>query len=323
MTTPQVTFLLPVYNAADTVADTVESILSQTYEEFELLIIDDASTDDSAELLATFEDPRIRIHRNETNLELARTLNRGLSLARGNYIARIDADDICLPHRAVTQVDFLDKNPHIAVVGSQVETFSDDIFTPGTVIPYPADPAAVAAGLVFRNTLAHPSVMLRKSALAGVRYNETIRRAQDYALWADCILHGLQLANIPQVLLRYRVHAGQATVRESFASLATGAAVRRHLLERLGLAPTSEQLAIHTHLALDSLTDDAPFLHAADAWLRDLLAANARARVFDPEAFARVLTGRYVALLKRARAHHISFDPAASPFAPYLHPGAL
>ena len=325
MKTPKVTFLLPVYNAAETVADSIDSVLSQTFDDFELLIIDDASTDETPAVLATFPDKRIHIYRNEINLELARSLNRGLTLARGEYIARIDADDICLPHRAATQVEFLDTHSGIAVVGSHVETFSTDIFVRGTVIAYPAEPDAVAAGLVFRNTLAHPSVMLRKSALAAasVQYDEKVRRAQDYALWAECFLQGLKLANIPQVLLRYRVHAKQATVRESFAALATAAAVRHRLIERVGLEPTHEQLAIHTHLALDSFPDDAAFYLAAEAWLLQLYASNTRTTVFEHVAFARVLTGRYVSLVKKAQSLNISLNPSQSPLAPYINSGAI
>ena len=115
---PRVTFLLPVHNNAATVGETIQSILGQTFENLELVIIDDASTDGTADHLRSFRDPRIRLHRNAGNLELTRSLNEGLMLSRGQFVARIDADDICLPERAARQVAFLDSHPDVAVGGS-------------------------------------------------------------------------------------------------------------------------------------------------------------------------------------------------------------
>jgi glycosyltransferase involved in cell wall biosynthesis len=327
MPNPKVTFLLPAYNAQATIADTIESVLSQSLTDLELLIIDDASTDSTSNIIARIKDPRIRIVRNPQNLELAATLNRGLTLAGADYIARIDSDDICLPHRAQTQFDFLETHSDIAVVGSFVETFTADLFETGTTIAYPTDPALVAAGLLFRNTMAHPSVMLRNSALAAakIKYDESIRRAQDYALWAACAAANLQLANIPEVLTRYRVHPGQATARESLASLTTAAAVRRSIIERLGIAPAEEELATHTHLALDDFPPSANFIHAAEEWLAKLHAANQKSKIFPADPFTRTLTGRFVALVRHANSAAIPLHtpPENSPFAKYIHPNAL
>lgn len=325
MKRPRITFLLPAYNAEATLADTIDSVLAQSLTDFELLVIDDASTDATPIILGAVKDSRVRIIRNSENLELAKTLNHGFKLAIADYIARIDADDICLPHRAQTQAAYFDAHPGIAIVGSFVETFTHDVLERGTTIAYPTEPAAIAAGLVFRNTMAHPSVMLRKSAIvtANIQYDESVRRAQDYVLWSASVAAGLKLANIPEVLTRYRVHPGQATARESLTSLATAAAVRRGLIDRLELSHTAEELAIHSHLAMDDLQADTAFIHAAEKWLKKLLAANTKSKTFDQDAFAKTLTGRYIAIARLAKKINAPLAVEKSPFALFIHPGVL
>jgi glycosyltransferase involved in cell wall biosynthesis len=319
---PRVTVLLPAYNAAATLRATIDSILAQTFPDFELLILDDASTDATPDILHEIRDPRLRLHRNPANLELTRTLNVGLSLSRGTYIARIDADDLCLPERVARQVAFLDAHPHIAVVGTFVDTFSDN--NPAAVWRYPTEPPAVAAALLFRNPLAHPAVMLRRAALEQhhLRYDDSIRRGQDYDLWCRCHLARLSLANIPEVLLRYRVHEAQATRVEPAGVRQTSARVRQRLLENLGLTPTPEELALHEALAWDQLVAEPRWLQGAVARLERLYRANLARPLFDIDALGRVLCGRWVRTLNLAHQTGIAL-PAASPLAQYLLPGAL
>ena len=121
---PKITVLLTVYNR-ESISKTIESILSQTYQDFELLIIDNASTDKTQSIIKSYSDKRIRLYINEKNMGQTYSLNRGLALARGEYIARIDADDICLPKRLEIQADFLDKNPEFGFCGSWVRYIKD------------------------------------------------------------------------------------------------------------------------------------------------------------------------------------------------------
>jgi glycosyltransferase involved in cell wall biosynthesis len=313
-----VSFLLPVHNQADTVGATLESILAQTHADFEVVVIDDASNDGTVDILRTLEaraGGRIRVHRNETNLEMTRSLILGMSLVRGRYVARIDADDLCLPERAARQAEFLDGHPDIGVVGSFIETFSDNGEAPVTLM-YPTQPDAVAAGFLFRNPLAHPAVMIRREALSkhGLQYDPRFRRGQDYDLWVRCIEAGIGLANVPEVLVRYRVHAGQATRREPGVVLETGAVVRKRLLERMGVHGSYEDRALHEALSWDQLVRDAAWLRAAARWLEALEAANRASRFFDRDALARVLCGRWVRVLILAREIGAPMDHTSSPF---------
>lgn len=325
--TPRLTFLLSVRNVAATVAATIESILAQTLSDFELLILDDVSTDGTAEVIARYRDKRIRALTNPTHLNHSQAANRGLALARADYVARIDGDDLCLPHRAAIQLEYLDAHPDIAIVGSFIQTFTDDpAAATGQIVQYPLDPPTVSATMLFRNTLAQPAVTLRKSMLSArqVEYDPLCIRAEDYELWGRCVMRGLRMANIPQVLVQYRIHPGQGMVRYLDACNATAQATRKRLIEHLGLRPTPAELTIHEALGLDQLVADPSFISDAAQWLVDLATANDRLARFDRQALMRLLTGRYVTLSRFAARHGLpSPDVSTSPFAPYLHPGVL
>jgi len=297
-------------------------VLAQTFSDFELVIIDDASTDGSAEILRTFEcrgDGRIHIFRNRTNLELTKSLVHGMALARGAYVARIDADDLCLPNRAAIQVEFLDAHREVGVVGSFIETFTDET-KPAAVVRYPTEPDAVAAALLFRNPVAHPAVMIRREALTrqGLMYDPRFRRGQDYDLWVRCIDAKIKLANIPEVLTRYRVHAGQATRRDRAGVYDTGAVVRQRLLERLGVMADDADRAMHEDLCWDNLTRDFAWLRGAAVWLESMFRANERTGVFERDALGRVLCGRWVRVLTAAQGIGEPINFTASPLATYL-----
>ncbi len=123
-----VSIIMPVYNSSGYLSDAIESILSQTYSDFEFIIIDDASTDNSIEIIYSYHDPRIVLLKNDINLGVTHSLNKGIKHARGKYIARMDADDIALPQRIELQVDFLEKNPEFILVGSFFEVIPEKCF---------------------------------------------------------------------------------------------------------------------------------------------------------------------------------------------------
>ncbi|MGL5889455.1 MAG: glycosyltransferase [Bacteroidia bacterium] len=213
--TPAITVLLPVYNAAGFIAQTIESILSQTFTDFELLLINDGSSDESVKIIEQFSDPRIRLIHNEQNLGLIETLNRGAASARGKYIARIDADDMALPQRLEKQVAFLEQNPGIQVVAA----FADFINTDGDVTgswstDRTADTeAAIRAMMPQTNCIAHPAVMIRTETLRSFLYSKAQKGAEDYDLWLRMLAAGKRIAKLPEVLLHYRIHPASITVQ--------------------------------------------------------------------------------------------------------------
>ena len=201
---PFVSVVLPVYNCPEYIHDAIESILQQTFVDFELIVIDDGSTDNTADIIETFTDPRIRFY-SQKNQGLAATLNRGLELSRGNYIARQDQDDISLPERFAKQVEYLESHLECGLVGTWAEIWRGEHRT-GRKHLHPSDNITLKCELLFDNPFVHSSVMLRKSVLehvGGYCIDPDRQPPEDYELWSR-IARDYQIANIPELLLVYR-----------------------------------------------------------------------------------------------------------------------
>ena len=203
---PKITAIMPVYNAERFLAEAIESTLSQNQVDFEYIIIDDSSKDNSLSIIKRYTDPRIIFVQNERNIGIARSLNRGIALARGKYIARVDADDVNLPNRFYTQEDFLDKNPLVSVVGTAARLLNETGVR-GEIIEFPTAHILIYWRLLlFSNPIIHPSVMIRTKLLREVGgYNIAREVSQDYELWSRLATVS-KLANLPEVFLYLRKH---------------------------------------------------------------------------------------------------------------------
>ncbi len=198
-----VSVILPAYNAGPYIAEAIGSILSQTYTQFELIIINDCSTDNTEEVILSFTDNRIIYNKNSINSGLIHNLNLGFSLAKGKYIVRMDADDISLPTRIAEQVAFMEVNPKVGVCGTWFESFG----TQNTIARYETENDAIKLRMLYQCHFCHPTVILRKNYIDehGWKYAPAFIHAEDYQLWA-AMSFSTQFANIPEVLLKYRVH---------------------------------------------------------------------------------------------------------------------
>jgi glycosyltransferase involved in cell wall biosynthesis len=207
---PAVTILMAVYNGEKHLREAVESILGQTFSDFEFVIVDDGSTDGTADILETFADSRIRLLRNERNVGLSASLNRGLDEARAKVVARQDADDISEPARIERQVGFMDAHPDFALIGSAYRTIDVD----GRSVAdrsLPCDPLALRWHLLFYCPFVHGSVMFRRSAVDEVnRYDTNLAYSMDRDLWSRLALRR-PVGNLPDVLFRYRVSDASLT----------------------------------------------------------------------------------------------------------------
>ncbi len=315
---PRVSVLMPAYNAAAYLRDAVASILSQDFADFELLIIDDGSTDGTGTIAdqLTRTDQRIRVV-HQQNRGLIATLNAGLPLPRGQYTARMDADDLSLPQRLRLQTAYLAEHPEVAAVGSSYETFG------GAQRRWtlPAEPRFVRAAMLFRSALSHGAAMLRTSLFReeALRYDPAFLHAEDYHLWSQ-ILTRHELANLPDVLLRVRRHGDQVSQRFTVAQQASAAKVRRILLDRLGVPPTDEEAAVHEALAADRPPPDPAFVAQAGRWLARLHAANAQCPQYDAFALGKILSARWAAACLAAAPAHPEVWRAfhASPLAAFV-----
>jgi len=200
---PKVSVITSVYNAEKTLRGSVQSILGQSFTDFEFIIVDDGSTDTSAAILEQIKDPRISHFKNDRNLGLSASLNRALQLAKGDYIARHDADDISIPERLKLQVRFLDANPEIGVLGGQMEIM-DETGRRLEAYSLPTSHGLLAWRLFFDRSFAHPTIMMHKGSLKKAGgYDEHLRYSQDHELWTR-LVRFTRFANLPDVLVRYQ-----------------------------------------------------------------------------------------------------------------------
>ena len=295
---PLVTVLMPIHNGEAFVAEAVESILGQTFRDFEFLIIDDGSTDGGVAIVEGYGDSRIRLVRNERQIELIQTLNRGLALARGRYVARMDADDISLPKRLERQVAFLEANPDVGACGAWAITMGD---REGVIRRYPESAEAIRCQLLFSAALAHPSVCMRRDAFVRDRleFDEAYPHAEDYQLWRTAS-EKFPLANIGEVLIRYRIHTESVSQRCLQQQEAIVRRIHEEALSALGLTPTEDELFVHGRIAAGGHAGEALRLRDVGSWLEKLLLANAEHGVYPPEVFERQLGGYWLAAAYRA-----------------------
>lgn len=208
---PSISVIMGVHNGSKYLREAIDSILNQTFADFEFLIVNDASTDESPTLLAGYSDPRIKVINNQGNLGLTKSLNKALAVAQGEYIARMDADDISLPERFEVQKKFLDEHPEIAVVGSATIIIDDNGKESGGKKPV-TDPDLLKFYILLKNQITHSSVMFRKKIiLENGGYDESVKYAQDYDLWSRLLHKKMALSNIEQPLLKYRFHLKSIT----------------------------------------------------------------------------------------------------------------
>lgn len=210
---PQVTVLMPAYNAGKYVAAAVRSVLDQTFSDFELLIVDDGSSDDTVSIIQGFTDPRIRIIRQEQG-GVAAALNTGLSYARGIYVCRFDADDICFPQRLARQVHFLDGHPTYLVVGSDAEYISEDGEHLFDFRCAGHTHKEIIDRLYTNCPFIHSAVMYRKEAIIRAGgYSTLAHNFEDYLLWVNLASAG-KCFNLDEALIRVRINPASATIDE-------------------------------------------------------------------------------------------------------------
>lgn len=206
---PKISVVLCVYNGSDFIFNSIKSILDQSFHDFELIVVDDASNDSTQSILGNIDDPRIILVRNEVNIGLTKSINKAINFARGQYIARQDADDESMPDRLEKQYHYMEANPSIGLLGTFAEFFDDAKSIIGNWV-MPVTNLDINNALPAGNVFCHGSVMIRRSVLekSGL-YREKFRFTQDYELWLRIAEHA-QLANLDQFL--YKMYRGKNTI---------------------------------------------------------------------------------------------------------------
>jgi glycosyltransferase involved in cell wall biosynthesis len=290
----KVTVIMPVYNAAAYIYEAIESILQQSFTDFELLIINDGSTDDSMQIVESFRSPKIRVLHNLTNKGLVFTRNRGIEEAKGEYLAWLDADDYALPQRLEIQVNFMENHKNIALLGS----YTDYIYANGEVF-YTAMPKTkteeLPIWLLFQNCFPQSSVMIRKNALylseispINLRYREEFPPAEDYDLWVQ-LAYYQQVANLPKVLVRHRKHDENTSRKMSVEQENNILKILAYQLENLGISPNSEELKLHRQLSHYAFSPNLLTYQKIANWLTKLKTTNDKTKKYLPKYFNQVI----------------------------------
>lgn len=278
-----ISVVMPVYNGGKYLREAIESILSQTYQNFEFLIINDGSTDESEEIIRSYADPRIVYLQNDQNRGLVYTLNYGISQAKGEFIARMDADDISEPTRFERQIEVFTNDPEIGLCGTWAK-----IIGTTKIFKVECEPERIKCNLFFLNQFIHPSLIFKKEILVknGLQYESVNFPAEDYALWIN-LSQKIKMLNIPECLMNYRVHALQISTAGSERQVQkTHELCILQIIQFLNYEPTKEEENIHLMLLNYKYKFQDYFdLEKIYNWVIKLMAINDKCGYYPPQLF--------------------------------------
>ncbi len=245
---PLISVIMSVYNEERYLQDAIDSILAQTVSDFELIIVDDGSTDRTREILSGYRDPRIQVLFNDENCGLTVNLNRALDVAEGIFIARMDGDDIAYPNRLEKELEYLKRHPELMLISCRTKTFGDQNLQSDIT----GSSEYLRCRMLVRPVLAHPGFMARREVFRelGYQYDESFRQAQDYDLAAR-LTRRYSIGICPEVLLEYRAHEGQVSNKVGGSQFRNADRVRERLLQELGIALTEQEWDIYHQLILE------------------------------------------------------------------------
>lgn len=295
---PKISVILPVYNASAFLKKAMDSIIDQTYTDWELIVINDGSTDNSEEIILSYTDKRIRYYNNEANLGLIASLNKAILLCSGEYIARMDADDISDPERFAKQINFLDKNTDYAMCGSFAQIIDDRENITGKII-HVTDNDYLKVNLLFSVPFVHPSMMIRSEIFNEVLFDKEYIHAEDYDLWTR-ISRKHKVANIPDFLIKYRWHETNVSVTNSKKQEEVKDRIINRELNLLGLTPNNEELYLHkvsfTQFDVKNQMNHKKFesFDKLENWFLKIVEANSERELYDKNALIQFLWSRWI-----------------------------
>ncbi|MFL9879112.1 glycosyltransferase [Herbaspirillum rhizosphaerae] len=298
MSGPALSVVMPVYNGETHLVEALQSVLQQSFADFEILIIDDGSTDNSCALISQFSDSRVQLIKNPSNVGLVPTLNIGLSLCKGKFIARMDQDDICEPTRFAEQIGFLSTHADVDIVGCAIRFFGA-IKTPYVHV-FPSEHKDIHVALLFYCSLAHPTLMFRRSLVDSGLFNyaNDFRHAEDYHLWSRLLLR-VRAANLPQHLLSYRLHQKQYSSTLSNGQYDVSLKVRKLMLSEAGVTPTQHDIDLHESVILERPLPGAEYLEEIAAWFGKIEDGNTVSAYWDTSALHQLLRGKFSEVVLR------------------------
>lgn len=296
-----VSVIMPVYNGEKYLRTAIESVLKQTYSNLEFIIINDCSNDSTESIIQSYDDERIRYYKNLENLHVARSLNYAITLSRGGFIARMDADDICHPDRIMQQVCYMKKHPELDGCGTWAHII-DSMGNKNGILRCFSNAEMTACASMFTVPFVHPSVMFRASVIRDNPYSPEMKGAgQDQELWSRLSLSGYRFANLPQRLLFYRVHKDNVTAHNiDKAYTVVKHALYRSLCDYFQREVSDEEFALHRYSFLltnqhyrQTLHKDKDFLKKECLWLEGFWLQNNSLHKYDGDVLMAFLHYRW------------------------------
>ncbi len=281
-----ISVLMPVYNGELHLREAIESVLAQTYTKFEFIIINDGSLDGTADIINSFNDSRIIKVANQSNLGLIESLNNGLKLAKGKYIARMDADDIAMPERFEEQLNMFENSPNAVVVGTDYFVMIGNKLN---LSINEDDSDYLKTMLLFATCFCHPTVMVKNIfPEKKIAYDGDFIHAEDYKLWTDLVFHG-DFRHINKPLLKYRSHKSQTSVFHNKKQLQISSRIRKEYLESLGFKITDEQFKTHNTIGNNEFIKSKEQLKKVEEWLSSLIEQNKEGKRFNEISFNKAI----------------------------------
>lgn len=285
-----VSVILPAYNAGPYIAEAVYSILAQTYTNFELILINDASTDTTKEEIQRFDDARIVYLENEENSGLIYTLNKGLAIAKGKYIIRMDADDASMPNRIEEQVAFMDAYPNIGVSGTGFRLFG----AKDSDVQYETENDDIKLQMLYHCRFCHPSVIIRKQLIDDnkLQYSADFSHAEDYELWAR-LAFTTQFANLPKILLKYRVHQESVSHKHTNTQRINSIRVIEYLFSKIGVQLSPALIPMWIEVCYANFNLNIIQIETIEKLMQELLAANAKSGYVQQQKMEQFIAAKW------------------------------
>jgi glycosyltransferase involved in cell wall biosynthesis len=283
---------MPVYNAGEYLKVAIESILNQDFKDFEFVIVNDGSTDGSLDIIKSYSDTRIRLIDNPKNLGLIGSLNIGMEQCKGEYIVRMDQDDISLPQRLSKQISFMDENPEYGLIGSWFEDFGENIES--RFVKYSSDDAHIRLRHLYQTHISHPTAVMRTAVIRqhNIRFDPEFVHGEDYNCWVTFSEY-CKLSNFPEVLVKKRDHPSNITNKYASVMHATCTKVKQRQFDKMGTPISNQDADLYSRFANPEWNFSLEEMQQLNSLLNKLLKAHSAAIAIPELTFKKYLAEKW------------------------------
>ncbi|WP_298528035.1 glycosyltransferase [uncultured Christiangramia sp.] len=279
MTSPRVSVILPVYNREHFIVQAVESVINQSFKDWELIIVDDKSDDETILRIEPFLSDKIKLLKNKNNEGVSACLNKAIKLSKGAFIARMDSDDISVVDRLEQQVEFLSNNEKIFICGANMKGLNT-----GRNFYYSSSHDQILTNLLFGSPIASPTVMFRKEIFNELLFNENFRLSEDYEFWSRALFK-FKAYNLPKVLVFYRQHDKQLTINHNKEQIKIDSKIKISLFKKLNYDRVKYPDSFIRKILHPKVNYDTKEVHSHLSWLKDLKNINTKYKIFRSKYF--------------------------------------